>query len=60
MSTITSPYPLEKAVLDQIYASEAYLVPPAPDSPYLKYFQDKDLCFQPPGNTLDRWLDLSA
>jgi hypothetical protein len=60
MSTITIAYPLENAVLDRIHASEAYLVPPAPDSAYLKYVQGKDLCFQPPGNTLDRWLDLSA
>ena len=60
MSSVTTPYSLEIAVLDQIYAWEAYLVPPADDFPPLKYSQGKDLCFHPPGNTLDRWLDLSA
>ncbi len=60
MSTASAPALLEISVLDQIYAWEAYSVSPRDDLPALKSAQEKDLNFQPPGNTMDRWLDLSA
>jgi hypothetical protein len=60
MSTASAPALLEISVLDQIYAWEAYSVSPPNDGPVLRSRQEKDLCFQPPGNTMDRWLDLSA
>jgi hypothetical protein len=60
MSTVSTATPLEISVLDQIYAWEAYLVSPLEDLPIPKYMHDNDLHFQPPGNTIDRWLDLSG
>jgi hypothetical protein len=61
MSTVsTIATPLEISVLDQIYAWEAYLVSPPEDLPVPKYMHDNDLNFQPPGNTIDRCLDLSG
>ncbi len=60
MSTVSTAAPLETSVLDQTYAWEAYLVSPPEDLPILKYMQDKDLYYKPPGDTMDRWLDLSG